>query len=93
MKVLLIILVVLELFFALLAVSPIFVYRTDLKRAVYNYSQEPTEENKAKMKAEQEITARIRLRDQMILVALFAANTWGLIIGVRKLNRASKTTQ
>ena len=89
MKILLGILVLLELFFALLLISPMFVDSHALALAVCNYSRERTEENKKKMQAEQKIVAKQRLQDQMVVVGLFGANTYGLIIVCRRLSRKS----
>jgi len=91
-KKLLVIMALLELFLALLVISPIFVDRRDLARAVYNYSQEPTEENRKRLEAEQEITARIRLHGRLVIVGLFAANTCGLVAVCHRLNRQPKAT-
>lgn len=79
MKGLLIILVLLEFFFVLLAVTPIFVDRRDLARAVYSYSQDQTDENKKKLEAEQENMARMFLHARMVMAVLFGVNSWGLI--------------
>ena len=87
MKILVIILALLELFLALGSISSIFVDRHELARAVYSYHQQRTEENKKKMEAEQDITARIRLHFRMMMVGLFAANTCGLIVVCRRLKR------
>jgi len=91
-KILVIILALLELFLALGSISSILVDRHDLARAVYNYSQERTEENKKKMETEQDITARISSHIRMVIVGLFAANTCGLIVVYRRLSREPKTT-
>jgi len=86
-------LALLELFFALGSLSSILVDRRELARAVYNYQQQRTEENKKKMEAEQDITARIRLHIRMVMVGLFAANTCGLIVVCRRLKREPNAPQ
>jgi len=90
MKGLLIILVLLEILFTLLAVTPIFVDRRDLARAIYSYSQDQTNENKKKLEAEQENLARMFLHARMVMVVLFGVNSWGLITILRKMNRKPK---
>ena len=88
MRVLLAILVATELSLGILLVSPIFVDRHDLARAVAAYHREPTEAHRVTMEAEQEITARIRRNGRLTVVGLWVLNTGALVMVIRKLKES-----
>jgi hypothetical protein len=79
------ILVAAELFLGILLVSPTFVDRHDLARAVVAYHREPTEANRVTMEAEQEITARMLRNGRLTVAGLWVLNTGALVLVIRRL--------
>ena len=84
-KAIFILLIVVELFLALFAASPILVDRRNLADAVSAYHLEPTDSNRFALEGEQTITSRIRLLTRLGSVVLLAMNTYALLLVWRRL--------
>lgn len=87
MKMLLILLIVLEVFLVLLASSPVFVDRQSAARALVEWQNNPTPENKSVWDREAALLRRERHIADISVFTLLAANTVGLIVLIRKIRK------
>ena len=87
MKMLLILLMLMEVILLVLAVSPVFVDRKSAARALVEWRNNPTPENKSTWEREAALSRRERTVTGFFIFALLAANTVGLIVLIRKIRK------
>jgi hypothetical protein len=89
MKTLLVLSIVIEVFLALLAFSPVFVDRQSAARAFVEWRNKPTTENKSAWEREAALSRRERNIIDISVFTLLVANTFGMIVMIRKIRKPS----
>jgi hypothetical protein len=87
MKVLFIILILVEIFLAILVITPPLVDRHDLASAVLAYSQDQSQDNLKELQLQQDITSQIEFRMMLTVALLLVVNSCGLFLVGRRLRR------
>ena len=85
MKVLLTVLILAEIFLVVLVLTPVFVDRRDLARAVAAHFQNPSQDNLRELEHQQSITRQIAFCDKSTVAVLLVANSCGLVFVSRRL--------
>jgi hypothetical protein len=89
MKMLLVLSIVIEVVLVLLAFSPVFVDRQSAARAFVEWRNNPTPENKSAWEREAALSRREGLFIDISVWTLLVANTFGLIVLIRKIRKPS----
>jgi hypothetical protein len=89
MKTLLIILIFLEVIFALVAFTPIFIDKKSAAQALVEWKNNPTPENEAVWSREATALRRERNIIDISIFTLLAVNTVGLVVLIQKIKKSS----